>query len=512
MGFRDLSVFNQALLAKQCWQLWTSPDSLTAQIFKSKYYPNCSILEAQLGTKPSFSWRSIQGACKIVSDGLIWRIGEGSKVKIWGDRWIHNPTTYMIQSPPTILVEEAKVEELIDHDRKGCNVELLDALFNEDDWMAIKGIPISSSSQPNKLVWRGTKNGVFSVSSAYHMMKEVEIENQPKSSIRRGQTDLWKGIWNMRSPNVVKNFMWRACRNLLPTKENLMRKKVFDEPLCPICMLEAETTFHAIWDCSASRDVWGASLRIFQKSTFPGSDFSQVTRAFLEKGGAENFRLFSEIARRIWLRRNGWIFDGQFSHPNNLVQVAEAALIEYEQATKHEERRDGALLECTAPWMKPDCGWAKVNVDAAFDKGGRKMGFGIIIRDQEGKFLAAKSAIRMGRWELAAAEALATYLGVLLGQEMGVQQMILEGDAKQVTEAIRAKEGNDSMIGHLINDVRQCLKNIPRWQVNHVFREANRVAHELAKHALKQANDIVWVDECPSCIRDILLTEQLLRQ
>jgi hypothetical protein len=305
MGFRDLNVFNQALLAKQCWRLWTSPDSLTAQIFKSKYYPNCSILEAQLGGKPSFAWRSIQGASKIVSDGLIWRIGTGSKVRIWGDKWLNTPSTYKVQSPVKGLDETAKVEELIDHDRKGWNLQLIEEIFIEDDQRAIKGAPVSSSNQPDKLVWRGTKNGVFSVSSAYHMVKEMEIETQPESSNKRGQNELWKGIWNMRSPNVVKNFMWRACKNILPTKENLMKKKITEESLCPICMLEVETTFHALWDCLASRDVWGASLRIFQKSSLSGSDFNQVAVTFLEKGGVEIFRMFSEIARRIWLRRNG---------------------------------------------------------------------------------------------------------------------------------------------------------------------------------------------------------------
>jgi hypothetical protein len=68
------------------------------------------------------------------------------------------------------------------------------------------------------------------------------------------------------------------------------------------------------------------------------------------------------------------------------------------------------------------------------------------------------------------------------------------------------------MIGHLIDDVRQCLRCIPWWQVNHVFREANRVAHELAKMALKQANDVDWVEECPSCKRDILLKQKKKRK
>lgn len=70
-------------------------------------------------------------------------------------------STYMVQSPPMLLDSAAKVKELIDHDRKGWNVHLLDDIFNEEDHMAIKGIPISSSNQPDRLVWRGMKNGIF---------------------------------------------------------------------------------------------------------------------------------------------------------------------------------------------------------------------------------------------------------------------------------------------------------------------------------------------------------------
>lgn len=50
MGFRDLVSFNKALLAKQCWQLMKSPESLIARILKAKYYPHTSFMEANLGT------------------------------------------------------------------------------------------------------------------------------------------------------------------------------------------------------------------------------------------------------------------------------------------------------------------------------------------------------------------------------------------------------------------------------------------------------------------------------
>jgi hypothetical protein len=54
MGFRDFTCFNKALLAKQIWRIWKTPDSLTARIMKGKYFPNCSVLEATLGKKTIF--------------------------------------------------------------------------------------------------------------------------------------------------------------------------------------------------------------------------------------------------------------------------------------------------------------------------------------------------------------------------------------------------------------------------------------------------------------------------
>lgn len=123
----------------------------------------------------------------VISDGLIWQIGFGSTVRIWGDKWLNTPSTYMVTSPPKILPKAAKVEELIDQDRKEWNSTLIGAIFNEEDRVAITSISISFTTQSDTLVWRGTKNGVFSVRSAYHMLKEQESSNILGSSIRRGQ-------------------------------------------------------------------------------------------------------------------------------------------------------------------------------------------------------------------------------------------------------------------------------------------------------------------------------------
>jgi hypothetical protein len=82
LGFRDLVMFNKALLAKQCWRLIHNPNSLISQIIKAKYYPNSSFLESKLGKMPSFIWRSFMVAKDLLSHGIIWRIGDGHSIKI----------------------------------------------------------------------------------------------------------------------------------------------------------------------------------------------------------------------------------------------------------------------------------------------------------------------------------------------------------------------------------------------------------------------------------------------
>jgi hypothetical protein len=46
MGFRELGKFNEALLAKQVWRLYYDQSSLLHRVYKSKFFPDCTILEA----------------------------------------------------------------------------------------------------------------------------------------------------------------------------------------------------------------------------------------------------------------------------------------------------------------------------------------------------------------------------------------------------------------------------------------------------------------------------------
>jgi hypothetical protein len=134
MGYRDLEAFNLALLAKQGWRILKNPNSLMATILKEKYFPRVSLLEAPLGNKPSsFTWRSIWKSLKLLREGLIWRVGDGCSINLWGDCWLPSPHTYSIQSPIQNLHRDEKVNALIDPHTKWWNRDLLYELFSKEE-------------------------------------------------------------------------------------------------------------------------------------------------------------------------------------------------------------------------------------------------------------------------------------------------------------------------------------------------------------------------------------------
>ena len=88
LGFRDIELFNLALLAKQAWRILQDGSSLSACILKAEYFPTGDFLAAQLGSRPSRIWRSILDGRDVLKQGLICRIGIGESTEIWNMNWL----------------------------------------------------------------------------------------------------------------------------------------------------------------------------------------------------------------------------------------------------------------------------------------------------------------------------------------------------------------------------------------------------------------------------------------
>lgn len=173
---------------------------------KAKYYSNCLVINAQLGNKPSFAWRSIHSSKDILNEGLVWRIGNGEKARIWGDKWVPIPSSYKIYSIHELTSPKAKVSILIDKELIRWDRNKIESLFTTEKVEAIASIPLSCTNQEDRMIWRGTTNGVFSVKSAYHLAKEMEDRSMAGSSKGSPNNEVWTKIWHFKVPNSeIKN-------------------------------------------------------------------------------------------------------------------------------------------------------------------------------------------------------------------------------------------------------------------------------------------------------------------
>jgi hypothetical protein len=59
LGFHDMRLFNQVLLARQAWQLIAFPESLCARVLRARYYPHGDLIDTVFTGAPSSTWTAI---------------------------------------------------------------------------------------------------------------------------------------------------------------------------------------------------------------------------------------------------------------------------------------------------------------------------------------------------------------------------------------------------------------------------------------------------------------------
>ena len=153
MGFRDLPLFNEAMLGKQGSRLITRPDySLCARVLKGRYYPNGEFISATRKKRSSKTWRAILHGRKVIQKGMIKRVGPGNSINIWRDNWIPGLRTMkpLIQ-PDNATVQQ--VDELFVQGTRMWNEQLVRQSFTAIDSEEILKIKPGLRMGEDTLAW-----------------------------------------------------------------------------------------------------------------------------------------------------------------------------------------------------------------------------------------------------------------------------------------------------------------------------------------------------------------------
>ena len=158
------------------------------------------------------------------------------------------------------MPEDSRVATLIDEVNGAWKNDLVRQVFLPYEADLICGIALSAKLSTDKQVWDLTPNDLFSVRSAYKLAMEMRSV-APVGDVFDGShlRKFWKYLWSCNIPHKIHHFAWRACRDVLPTKENLVRHKVLLNSYCDECNMEEETSAHLFWCCQRVCDIWHMS-------------------------------------------------------------------------------------------------------------------------------------------------------------------------------------------------------------------------------------------------------------
>lgn len=216
MGFIDFEAFNQALLAKQAWQILQEPNSLCARVLKAKYFKDGDLMTASCPKGASYSWRSIIHGRDLLKAGLVCRIRNGHSVEILHEYWI--PRKGCLKPLGARLVPGiTRVCDLLSTDGTGWDRSKLERVFPPGEVQEIVLVALGGPDMEDFRTSNFTKKGHVFAWSAYHLrmsLNEIKADRPESSSTvqdHKGWLPLGYRCTEQGQGSYQKTHAERAC-------------------------------------------------------------------------------------------------------------------------------------------------------------------------------------------------------------------------------------------------------------------------------------------------------------
>ncbi|XP_028246829.1 uncharacterized protein LOC114424175 [Glycine soja] len=118
-------------------------------------------------------------------------------------------------------------------------------------------IPLRINLVSDAVIWKHTTDGIYSVKFGYHIA--LSLINDVEASSYTYNEALWRNISKKQVTPKCINLVWKTCRNILPVRENMIRKMPQMDPICPYYGEMEETLKRLFLPCLEAKSVWFAS-------------------------------------------------------------------------------------------------------------------------------------------------------------------------------------------------------------------------------------------------------------
>ncbi|KAK8501219.1 hypothetical protein V6N12_000338 [Hibiscus sabdariffa] len=316
-----------------------------------------------------------------------------------------------------------------------------------DKAVTLRGTYLDSPAEPvqcQEFMVHGQNE--WDASKVQHVFMEDDAREILRCPISGTNED--KLIWGHNSTGMI--FGWRLEQNALPVGQRLRVAQVGSGE-CKMCGCETESVLHAIRECPKVQEVFkvsGLDELLPQGPFAAGLEWLEECRELLD---GNRFTFLIVLLWNVWNRRNRWV------HSNQMIPAR------------------------SKNWKKPGEGQIKVNVDGAWLDAERWAAIGIVARDHNGLMLDGCSKLIVGSQSPETTEAQAFAEGIILVVEHRWDNVVIERDAVSVVNRLKNPGVDFSVATTYLEQAKSILKERPGFEIQHVTRDANRVAHVLAQ-------------------------------
>lgn len=271
LGFKDVTSFNDALLAKIGWRIIKNPNCLLARCLLGKYCHSEMLMNCQASSASSHGWRSVLVGRDLLKQQLGWMVGSGESISVWNDPWLSNSEQMRPYGPAPEALQLLKVSDLIQQDTYEWDTGKIDQLipFHKEKILKVKPNILRGD---DSLVWLKNSTGEYSTRSGYLTITQEKAANLPQNPTT--PTDWLPSVWNIKTAEKIKVFLRKSLQCVLPVGEQFAIRNIPVSPLCTRCNA-VETVNHLLFQCPYAEKVWTLASLASDINTLVFGDFKE---------------------------------------------------------------------------------------------------------------------------------------------------------------------------------------------------------------------------------------------
>ncbi|GKB05296.1 RNA-directed DNA polymerase, eukaryota, reverse transcriptase zinc-binding domain protein [Tanacetum coccineum] len=258
LGIGSFEPLNLALLQKWRWRFYNIPQALWVKVV-SEIHGSYGMVGSDFFNQcgGSGTWSRIVGTINTMHDkGIIphssikRQVKDGSSTRFWRDAWLGDiplerkfPRLFFLEANKDCLVRDKWQNGWVwcwtRNFNGGVTGSQLDSLIS----MLVNVHLIEGNDAWH---WSLIGSNIFMVRDTRIYIDLISLLDFPIET-----------RWCRFIPRKINILVWRALRDLTPTRWNLSRKGIeVPSLLCPLCNISPETSAHLFWSCSMVTSIW----------------------------------------------------------------------------------------------------------------------------------------------------------------------------------------------------------------------------------------------------------------